>query len=81
MFRTGDRAAIVEVIGRTAPARRPGLEKAVLNFALHGCPICNAETVIVTVATSRNSRKWKEEPSIELRRCLAGGRSLRDRFT
>jgi hypothetical protein len=81
MFRTGDRAAIEEVIGWIAPARRLGVERAVFNFALHGCPVCNAETVIVTVAVYRKKHgDWEELPSLEARRCLAGGRSLRDRF-
>jgi hypothetical protein len=80
MFRKGDRATLKEAIGWTPPARLLGPEKAVLTFDLYGCRTCEAETVIVTVATSRDN-EWKVVPYRKARRCLAGGGSLRDRFT
>jgi hypothetical protein len=79
MLREGDLAAVKDAIAWTPQARRLGMQRAVLLMDLHGCSHCKAEAIIVTVEATQGG-DWKEVPSLETRRNLAGGVSLRDQF-
>jgi hypothetical protein len=79
LFRGGDISIVQQLMAWAPAARSLDKEKAVVNFDLYGCPKCKTELIVAKVSVF-DGREWKEVPTVETRRQLTEGLSLRDQF-
>jgi hypothetical protein len=80
-FKIGDLSKVQAVMAWEPPQRvldRKG-QRAIIVFNLFGCPKCRVEAISASVSAF-NGREWNEVPTLETRRGLSGGLSLRDQF-
>lgn len=81
LFKQGDLTTVQQLITWVPGERKfdPISKRAIITFDLHGCPKCKTEMIAAKVK-AYNGKQWSDIPSLETRRSLASGSSLRDQF-
>jgi len=79
LLKQGDLAMVNRVMAWAPPARSVDRERAAITFDLYGCSKCKTEAIFAKVKVF-NGREWKKVSSLETRRNLVSGLSLRDQF-
>ena len=80
LFNRGDIETMRGLLAWTPPERKlADAQKAFIVFDLLGCAKCKTEVIAAKVKVF-NGREWKDVPSLQARRNLAVGLSLRNQF-